>query len=339
MKKISKRFVSLCLAALLCVSPALCAAAAQKAPMDVVFLIDSSGSMEDVFPAAVEQLRTYLAGLLESGAADFRFALVDFRDFPGKTTYEEDYPYKVQKDFTADTDSFSIALGAMDTGYGGEREESVFSALIDGLAGLSWREGAGRAAVLIGDAPALDPETETGYTRTDAAAALQTLGLTLHTVTVLPEWEETPAPFADFRALAEGTGGLAVTLPDADSLLDALLAQARSLPIPPDPPQPPQPPVYKPNLGLPGSLTLYRKDASNVFAAQDTPTIRWESSAPGVLDIDDNGRITYQFAKTGTVTIRAFDENNAPLATVQVKVAWQWWQWILVIFLLGWAYL
>ncbi|MDR3313170.1 MAG: VWA domain-containing protein [Oscillospiraceae bacterium] len=336
MKRTCKQIISLCLAALLCIPLALCAAAAQqKAPMDVVFLIDSSGSMEDIFPLAVEQLRGYLTGLAASEAADFRFALVDFRDFPGKTTYEEDYPYKVQADFTANVASLSIALGALDIGYGGDREESVYSALIDGLGGLSWREGAGRAAVLIGDAPALDPETETGYTAAAAAAALQTLGVTLHTVTILPDWEEDPAPFDSFRALADATGGQAVLLPAAGGLLDVLLEQARSLPLPK--PEPPDPPPYAPNLDLPASITIYRKEACNIF--RGTPAVRWESSDPTVLAIDNSGQIQYQFAKTGAVKIRGYDANNNKLAETQVKVEWQWWQWILVILLLGWLYL
>ncbi len=330
-----KRALSLCLAALLVGSLALCAGAAQKAPMDVVFLIDTSGSMEDSLDAAVELLRGYIDGLTGSGAADFRFALVDYRDFPGKTTYEEDYPYKVQADFTASVMNISLALGALDTGYGGDQEESVYSALIDGLSGLNWREGAGRVAVMVGDAAPLDPESETGYTAAAAAAAVQALGLTLHTVTILPAWEESPAPFPAFQVLAEAAQGQAVLLPEAAALLDTLLSYARALPVPPDPPEP-----YAPNLDLPASITIYRKDACDMFSAKDTANIRWESSNPSLLAIDNNGKITYQFAKTGTVTITAYEaESNDRLASVQVKVAWRWWQWILVVLLLGWIYL
>lgn len=478
--------------------------------MDVVFVIDSSGSMAEYFEEAVGLLRGYFAGLAASGAADFRFALVDYRDFPGKTTYGEDYPYKVQTDFTDDLVDFSLALGAMGIGYGGDQEESVYSALVDGLSGLSWREGAARAAVLIGDAAPLDPETETGYTLADAIAALRDLGLLLHTVTILPDYEPReqlgepddnwygpgenpgggtvlvePAPFAQFVALAEAAGGLAVLMPQAPGLLDTLIDYAGfmsllytygpNLGLPESIAvdyrrivtafaavdsekirwESSDPSVaaidgggsltyvfrgigtatvrafygdtllatvrldintYEPNLGLPGSmnvshsnkvtafsavddasirwessnpavaaidnggnltyvfhgigtatvrayagvtllatvqlnvstyeanlglqsgLTIYRKDAVTAFSAVDSAAIRWESSNPKALAIDDSGRVTYQFAKIGEVTIRAYD-GSALLATVRVQIKWRWWQWILVVLALGWIYL
>ncbi|MDR2526120.1 MAG: hypothetical protein LBC83_08105 [Oscillospiraceae bacterium] len=336
MKRILRRLcgAGVALALLLTLAPA--GFAAQPLPaMDVCFLVDTSGSMEAYLPDAIAACRAMMDELTASGLADLRFALIDYRDDPEKTAMEADYPYQIQTDFTSSADALFVALGALDTGYGGDMEESVYSAIVDGLARLGWREGAGRAAVLLGDAPALDPESGTGYTLADALVALNNLGVTLHSVTALPAWEPEPAPLPGFAALSEATGGLAVLLAESESVAQVLVTQAQNLPKPAEPEQPP----YEPNLGLPGSLTLYRKEDCAVFRAVDTAQISWKSSNPGVLTVDGSGNVQYRFARVGKTTVTAYDESDRVLAVTEVKVDWQWWQWVLVILLFGWIYL
>jgi hypothetical protein len=93
---------------------------------------------------------------------------------------------------------------------------------------------------------------------------------------------------------------------------------------------------------LPDSRTIYRKNADATFKNADTPTVTWKSTNTDVLKIDEQtGAITsgsFSFAKIGDTTIQAIIDGQV-IKEVSVKVTWQWWQWILVIVLLGWIYL
>lgn len=94
-----------------------------------------------------------------------------------------------------------------------------------------------------------------------------------------------------------------------------------------------------PSINLGSNFTLYRKNDPG-FAAKDTAGIDWVSSNPKILAIDNNGRVTFGFAKIGKVTITAIDAvTKQPIDSVEVNVTWQWWQWILVVLLFGWLYL
>ncbi|MDR1927635.1 MAG: VWA domain-containing protein, partial [Oscillospiraceae bacterium] len=170
-----KKALAFLLALALCAGLApLSLGAAALPAMDVVFLVDTSGSMgyeivseegwaiANPLLSATDALRYYVRELTASGLAAFRFALIDYRDYPESTTWEEDYAFRVALDFTADTQAVEEALAGLSTGYGGDYEEAVCSALTEGLSALSWRTDAGKAGILIGDAPALDPEITTG---------------------------------------------------------------------------------------------------------------------------------------------------------------------------------
>ncbi|MDR2647094.1 MAG: hypothetical protein LBB67_03105 [Oscillospiraceae bacterium] len=324
--------------------------------MDVVFIIDTTGSMNDnrALLAATEKIKYFVREFEQNTSVNFKYALIDYRDFPERTTYSEDYPYKVQLDLS-DADALDTALGELVPAYGGDFEETVYSAVIHGLGDVSWRDGSGKIAVLVGDAPALDPERYTGYMVGDAILSLQgktfqkvkdlnaaptqnpvekqdavQSAVKLFSISITPDDD----PFTTFSALATESGGLGATLDFADDLLVYMLDYANSLPPIPDPPDPP------PVVTLKSSMTLFHKDDTTVFASQDTPRVRWESTNPAVLSIDDNGRVTYYFAKIGDTTIKAIDsETNKELARTQVKVTWDWWQWILVVIAFGWAYL
>ena len=147
------------------------ASAAGLRKLDLVFVVDTTGSMEDYIDEVKENMTEYLNELDESGM-DYRIAIIDYRDFPERA-YSVDYPYTVQCDFTSDYDTVLSTINGLSLGHGGDWEETVYSALIDGIDELSWRDDAGKSAILMGDAPALDPEPYTGYTKEDALNALK----------------------------------------------------------------------------------------------------------------------------------------------------------------------
>lgn len=119
--------------------------------------------MEDDIAEVKTRMKGYLNELSESGV-DFKMAIVDYRDFPRRTGDSDDYAYRVQCDFTNSYDKILTAINSLTLGNGGDYKETLYSALVDGLDELSWRSNAGKCAIIMGDAPALDPEPYTGYT-------------------------------------------------------------------------------------------------------------------------------------------------------------------------------
>lgn len=171
MKKNIKKWISIVLTvALMVTSLGVSSSAASLRKLDLAFVIDTTGSMEDDIYQVKCDMIDYLADLSESGM-NFRIAIVDYRDFPERAA-STDYPYKVQLDFTDDYDAITYSIESLSTGNGGDEEETICSALIDGLSELSWRNEAGKAAILMGDAGPLDPEPYTNYTMDMAVSKL-----------------------------------------------------------------------------------------------------------------------------------------------------------------------
>jgi hypothetical protein len=136
-------------------------AVADPAPpaLDVMFVIDATGSMGD----EIEQLKANVISISDRLAAlpgkpDVRFATTVFRDrgdaFVARTF-----------DFTPDVKAFQGALRAVVADGGGDTPESVNTALHDAIHKPSWRGGQTVSlAFLIGDAaPHLDYPDDADY--------------------------------------------------------------------------------------------------------------------------------------------------------------------------------
>lgn len=118
---------------------------------DVVFAIDTTGSMKD----DMEMLKSeWVPALLEQAKAfkDLRLGLLFYRD------YNDSYNYKGLPvkyfDFTRNTDQFTKNLNTVRIrgNEGGDIPEAVYEALYAGLNFYSWRKGAVKKIILIGDA-------------------------------------------------------------------------------------------------------------------------------------------------------------------------------------------
>lgn len=118
---------------------------------DVVFAIDTTGSMKDDLeklkaewvPALLEQVKKF---------KDIRLGLLFYRD------YNDSYNYKGLPvkyfDFTRNTNQFTKNLNTVRIrgNEGGDIPEAVYEALYAGLNFYSWRKGAVKKIILIGDA-------------------------------------------------------------------------------------------------------------------------------------------------------------------------------------------
>jgi hypothetical protein len=103
--------------------------------------------------------------------------------------------------------------------------------------------------------------------------------------------------------------------------------------------------IISENVTLPNDIDLNRQENSDVFktlsdtykAATGNP-LRYVTN--GIIDIDENGKIHYRFAKIGTALVSVYDAVTGQLIdTFTVEVKWTWWQWILVVLAFGWLYL
>ncbi|MEE0654322.1 MAG: PKD domain-containing protein, partial [Bifidobacterium criceti] len=92
-----------------------------------------------------------------------RFALVTYKDDPENGGDEDDYPAHVETAFTDDATLMEAALDGINVSGGGDDDETVYSG-VEAAFGLDWRDGVRKIAIVLGDAPAKDPEPATGYT-------------------------------------------------------------------------------------------------------------------------------------------------------------------------------
>ena len=136
--------------------------ASKESALDLCFVIDTTGSMNDDIDNARDNMREILE-TLSGKTSDYRVALVDYRDFADRTLSGEDYPARVRLSFSSSDDEIFRAINSLDLGYGGDDAETVYSGLMT-AAGLPWRTDAEKVIIILGDAPPLDPEPETGYT-------------------------------------------------------------------------------------------------------------------------------------------------------------------------------
>ncbi|MGM9425696.1 VWA domain-containing protein [Hydrogenophaga sp. MI9] len=122
--------------------------AAQRARLDLVFLVDATGSMGD----EIDKLKSSLHSIAAEAARlpshpDLCFGLVAYRD---RTD-----PFVLRShDFTNDLGAFQKVLNQLQADGGGDYPEAMSEALGETVHRLSWRgDGATRMVVLLADAP------------------------------------------------------------------------------------------------------------------------------------------------------------------------------------------
>jgi len=173
-------------------------------PVDVLFLLDVTGSMGD----EIAQLKATIAQVSDQLLAlpqhpDIRFGMTLFRD-------EGDLFVTSTFDFTNDIAAFQDALDHVEADGGGDTPEAVDEAFAAALSDPSWRDPAStvQLAFLVGDAaPQVARQVPKPYPASIQEAASR--GITVHVVAA--SQTDDPAEHA-FREIAEGTGGRFVFL-------------------------------------------------------------------------------------------------------------------------------
>lgn len=136
----------------------------QSSDLDIVFNIDTSGSMDKLLSHVQENVRSIIEQVrAKSNSA--RFAITTFRDFPQRTKRSLDYPAKVDLAFSSDITKIQQAINQLEVSGGGDHPETALSGILAGL-NLQWRAGVHKTVITITDAPPHDPEPISGLTST-----------------------------------------------------------------------------------------------------------------------------------------------------------------------------
>lgn len=185
-----------------------------RVPLDLAFVIDSTGSMW----SSIEEVREGVSSMvdtLEDKESDYRIGLVDYKD----TDQGDPYAAQLDLDLSTDVSGFRNALAGLSVYGGGDYPEAVFSGLMKAFAELSWRSGSRKAVILMGDAPGKDPEPITGFTRASVLQAARSLtgggGFGLRQ-SAAPTGDSGGASAASIYPVAVGPGPLETFEPLAD---------------------------------------------------------------------------------------------------------------------------
>lgn len=127
--------------------------------LDLVFVIDTTGSMGDDI-AAVKEAAVNVVDEVARQAESYRIGLVLYRD------QGDIYVTNSALGFTSDPDAVVAAITAISIGGGGDFAESVYAGINTAL-DYPWQPGANKAIILMGDAPPKNPDPTTGLTQQD----------------------------------------------------------------------------------------------------------------------------------------------------------------------------
>jgi Mg-chelatase subunit ChlD len=184
----------------------------QRPVVDVVFALDTTGSMGGLIQAAKEKIWSIASTMAAAKPTpQIRMGLVAYRD------RGDDYVTRVV-DLSADLDSVYAALMQLQAGGGGDWPEAVNQALDEAVSRVSWSNDAQayKVVFLVGDAPPhMDYQDDVKYPTTMAAAKAK--GIRVNTIQcgdlrdTAREWQQI-AQLGDGRTFQVDQAGGAVAI-------------------------------------------------------------------------------------------------------------------------------
>jgi len=258
--------------------------------LDVVFLIDSTSSMQNDIDAAKVFASQFSSRM---NAVNGRIALVEYRD------RDDAFTARILSDFNEDVTDFQDKLGGITVRGGGDDPEALLHALMTAYDGLSWRKVATKAAVVLTDAGFHDPDKVDGSTLEQVIQR----GLEIDPVNiyaVVPNNKQNA-----YSELTERSSGKAIVNEgDAATALETALTKI----------------ITRPVVRLPINQYYTTSKDETVFDAStsysvDSEIIRWDwdFDGDGVFEIENGGPIArYTYPESGdfNVNVRATDANG-----------------------------
>eukprot|EP00735_Rhodelphis_limneticus_P000718 TRINITY_DN11239_c0_g1::TRINITY_DN11239_c0_g1_i1::g.758::m.758 TRINITY_DN11239_c0_g1::TRINITY_DN11239_c0_g1_i1::g.758 ORF type:complete len:480 (-),score=69.22,sp/Q6B9X6/VWKA_DICDI/34.36/4e-19,VWA_2/PF13519.1/1.1e-17,VWA/PF00092.23/8.6e-10,Med25_VWA/PF11265.3/8.2e-05 TRINITY_DN11239_c0_g1_i1:342-1637(-) len=206
-----------------------------KAPMaplmlDLVFIVDCTGSMSEYIEAAQTNVTSIVTQLVSSQKCDVQFALVCYRDHPPQdaTFVTKVFP------FTSSLQDMKKNVDWMQASGGGDGPEAVADGMYE-ASKLPYRPNATKFCILIADAPphglgesgdGFPNGCPDGHDPIQIARDLTRKGVTVYTVGCEPALASYRHARTFLRSVADITGGQAVNLASASLLADLILGGA-----------------------------------------------------------------------------------------------------------------
>jgi len=170
----------------------------EKPIVDVVFVLDTTGSMSGLIQTAKDKIWSIATTMASAQPTpEIRIGLVAYRD-------RGDAYVTRLVDLSSDLDSVYATLMDFQAGGGGDSPESVNKALYDAVNKMSWSEGdqAYKVVFLIGDAPPHMDYNEVQYPQIVASAMEK--GIVINTIQC-GNMPMTVAPWTQIASLGHGS--------------------------------------------------------------------------------------------------------------------------------------
>ncbi len=171
--------------------------------IDVVFAIDTTNSMNPYIDQA-RAAASSISSALRAKSKQVRIGVAEYRD------EGEDFQARLPLDLTEDLDAFKAALDDLTPTAGGDDPESVYSGIMMALR-ADWDPSSLHAVIVLGDAPAKDPEPVTGYTLDTVTEAAKDLVRVPELPPTLGDGGADSTTWQD-RSSAAGTGVVSAAL-------------------------------------------------------------------------------------------------------------------------------
>jgi hypothetical protein len=183
--------------------------------VDLLFIVDVTGSMGGFIDSARKKMQDVLDSLSEKFEIDLKVGLSLYRDHPP----QDDSFVTVVFDLMS-VKKMQLTLQNITVGGGGDTPEAVLDGIIDGMKGMSWRENSRRIAFLIGDAPAhgmVNQESccQCGLTWGDAIVAAENNKVPIYSILLTADSDARK----NFKLISNFTGGFLVENDDAMSVI------------------------------------------------------------------------------------------------------------------------
>lgn len=203
----------------------------EKRVLDLVFVMDCTGSMGSYIQQAKQTIRNIVGKLVSHEQVGLRFGLVAYRDHPPQ---EDTYVTRVYP-FTDSADQMATNLEECSPQGGGDGPEAVTAGMHAALYDMEWRVESTKLVIIIADAPPHGvsgrgdgfPEGDpNGHDPLEIARTMATRGITLYSVICEPAISSYLFARAFFLAISTLTGGQTIALDSAELLADVVMGGA-----------------------------------------------------------------------------------------------------------------
>jgi hypothetical protein len=148
-----------------------------EGPVDVVFVVDTTGSMHDDIDAVKRDMRQILDHLSRRNP-DYRIGVVAYRDI------KDAFLTRTYLFLETDDARIQAAIATIEVTGGDDWREHVYAGINTALDGQPWRSNASQHIILMGDAPPHDDYHNDPRTYESVTAKAQTppLRVRIHTI-------------------------------------------------------------------------------------------------------------------------------------------------------------